>query len=69
MNEGLIIPTLNSVKVPLRIGTFQFPMECLVDVRGEKKIIKTNVPGRDGSIKELTGFADYTVTVQCIFVA
>ncbi len=65
--NGMIIPTLNTVTVPLQIGTFRFPMECLVEVQGGKNIVKTAVPGRDGTIKELVGFDDYTITVQCIF--
>lgn len=67
--DGMILPSITGDIVPLKIGSFKFPMECLVDVRANKKIVKTNVPGRNGTIKELTGIDDYAITVQAVFTA
>ena len=53
--------------VPLMIGGYLFPMECLVDVRARKRIVKTEVPGLKSTIKELTGFEDYEITVHAVF--
>jgi len=61
MVNGGIIP--QPAVSPLAINGFVFPIEPLVDVRGGKNIVKTTVPGLDGTVKEFLGFEDYEITV------
>lgn len=51
---------------PLIIGGYKFPIEPLVEVKGGKRLVKTEVPGRDGTVKELVGQEDYTISVNVI---
>jgi len=62
--KGMVIQPFLQELVPLKVGNYRFKMECLVDIRGGKNIVKTEVPGLDGTIKEMTGFSDYTISVQ-----
>ncbi|HOW83590.1 MAG TPA: DUF6046 domain-containing protein [Spirochaetota bacterium] len=64
MVSGGIIP--QPAVSPLAINGFVFPIEPLVDVRGGKNIVKTTVPGLDGTVKEFLGFDDYVIMVNVI---
>ena len=67
--HGFGLQKLSEELVPLKIGRYKFPMECLVDVQGKKRVIKTVVPGLDGTIKEFSGFDDYSISVHVILQA
>lgn len=63
------IPFISSQLVPCKLGSYKVPIECHVNVSGQKRIVKTVVPGRDGSVKELTGRDDYSVKIDLILLA
>lgn len=63
------IPFLSTQLVPCKFGDFTVPIECHVHVSGKKRIVKTPVPGRNGTVKELTGRDDYAVKIDLILMA
>ncbi len=67
--KGGALGFLSEELVPLNIDGYKFPMECLVDIRGRKRIIKTKVPGMDGTVKEYVGMDDYHVVVHVVLQA
>lgn len=44
--------------IPLRI------VECIVNVNAQKRVVKTMIQGRNGSIKEYIGDDDYQISIQ-----
>ncbi|TAL31591.1 MAG: hypothetical protein EPN93_17500 [Spirochaetes bacterium] len=62
-NGGQVAHLFVSDVYPLKIGDYQFPVECIVQVKGAKNIVITEVPGGNGTVKELVGFPDYEVTI------
>jgi len=63
--HGIVLP-LASDPVPVSIGGVRLPAGCIVSVTGQKNIVKTQIPGRDGTIKELLGRDDYTVSIEMV---
>lgn len=43
---------------------FEFPSGSKISLRQEKNIVITNVAGMKGSVKELTGFDDWNITIE-----
>lgn len=62
MLKGGVLPVIPVS--PCSIGGYLFTIEPLVDVKGDKYLVKTEVPGRDGTVKELAGMGDFTVTLS-----
>lgn len=50
------------------LGKFQLPNEPIVEVRGGKRIVKTEIDGMDGTFKELFSLDDYQVTIRGLIV-
>lgn len=63
--KGVTIPLIND-PVPVSVGGVKLPAGCIVSVTGQKNFVKTKVPGRDGTIKELIGRDDYTVSIAMV---
>ncbi len=63
--HGFVLPLVYD-PVPVSIGGITMPAGCLVSVTGSKNIVKTAVPGRNGTIKELIGRDDYAVSIQMV---
>lgn len=50
-------------------GLKHIPIDCvLFDVRQSKNIVRTDIQGRDGSIKEYIGLGDYEVSIRGIIM-
>jgi hypothetical protein len=43
---------------------FEFPSGTRISLRQEKNMVITNVVGMKGSVKELTGFDDWNITIE-----
>lgn len=54
--------------LPCRINGYDLPNEPLIDVVGEKMIVKTEVDGNNGTFKELYSVGDYQVTIRGIAI-
>lgn len=52
----------------LRLGKFVFPIEPIVQVSSKKRIVKTDLSGFNGSIKEDMGMDDYSVTIMAVLL-
>lgn len=48
---------------PLEIGGYKFKFGALIQVKGKKNIVITEVPDAKNSYKEITGFADYELNI------
>ena len=53
----------NNEVMPVRIGGKLLPLEPLVSIRKAKKIVETEVPGRNGTVKEMMGYMDAEITI------
>ena len=62
---GLDIPFVFD-PVPVVVNGYKFPVGTSVDVMGNKKIAKTEIPGHKGTIKQFTGMDDYQITVNIV---
>ncbi|ASV10624.1 hypothetical protein B2G51_01190 [Leptospira santarosai] len=51
------------------LSDFEFPSGTKITLRNEKRIIFTAIPGRSGTVKELTGQDDWTITIECSLLA
>jgi hypothetical protein len=47
---------------------YTFPNEPIVEIRGSKKIVETDIDGQDGTFKELYNLGDYQITIRGIAV-
>lgn len=47
---------------------FTLPNEPIVEIRGTKKIVETEIDGQDGSFKELYSLGDYMITIRGVAV-
>jgi hypothetical protein len=45
-----------------------FPLECTTEASIGKKIVETDIVGRDGVIEELIGLSDWQLTVKGFFI-
>ncbi|MEO2080606.1 MAG: DUF6046 domain-containing protein [Leeuwenhoekiella sp.] len=45
-------------------GGFDFPLECVTEVILPKKIVETEIIGRDGDVEELMGVKDWMITFR-----
>lgn len=43
---------------------FEFPLECVTEAILPKKIVETDIAGRDGDVEELMGVKDWMITVR-----
>lgn len=48
---------------PLEIGGYKFTFGALIQVKGHKNIVVTEIPGGRGTVKELVSVADYEITI------
>ena len=53
---------------PLAIGTFKAPQTNRIHLRRQKLLSKTNVSGREGTIKEFSSFTDWEIDIDFIYV-
>lgn len=56
------------IHLPCRLGGYDLPNEPLIDIAGERIIIKTPIDGNDGTFKELYSAGDLVVTIRGIAV-
>jgi hypothetical protein len=49
-----------------RLGSFTFPIDPIVNLKRRRKIVKTELSGFDGSVKEDMGFEDYAVSILAV---
>jgi len=56
------------VMFPLKLDDYDMPNEPLVHVTGNKIIVKTQVAGVQGSVKELVSDDDYMVTIEGLII-
>ena len=54
--------------LPCVIDNVRLPNEPLISIKGNKRIIKTAVPGLQGTIKEHIQLGDYKITIKGIAV-
>lgn len=55
-----------TVFVQCTIDNHQLPNEPTLEISGAKAIVKTEVAGRDGEVKENMGLKDWTITIRGI---
>lgn len=48
----------------VRFGGYEFPLECVTEAILPKKIVETDIIGRDGNVEELMGLGDWMITVR-----
>lgn len=53
----------------LLVGDYEFPSATKITCRQEKRIQFTPIPGKTGTIKELTGYDDWNITVEFTILA
>ncbi|UPY79878.1 DUF6046 domain-containing protein (plasmid) [Leptospira weilii] len=51
------------------LSDFEFPSGTKITLRKEKRIILTAIPGGSGTVKELTGQDDWTITIEFSLLA
>jgi hypothetical protein len=56
------------IHLPCELGGFMLPNEPMIDIAGEKLIVKTPIDGNDGTFKELYSTGDMQVTIRGICV-
>lgn len=66
MGHLLFMPC--ELDAPPTLGKFQLPNEPIVELRGGKKIVKTEIDGMDGTFKELFALDDYQITIRGLIV-
>jgi len=54
--------------LPCKIDGIALPNEPLISIKGNKRIIKTAVPGLAGTVKEHIQLGDYKITIKGIAV-
>ena len=62
---GLDIPFVFD-PVPVVINGYKFPVGASVDVTGGKKIVKTEIPGLKGTVKQFAGMDDYQISINIV---
>jgi hypothetical protein len=50
--------------MPVTIGGYRLPLEPLVEISSSKSIVRTQLPGFPGTIKENMGLDDYAITIR-----
>ncbi|MBQ4278358.1 MAG: hypothetical protein IJC16_00195 [Rikenellaceae bacterium] len=68
--EGLRRSSLtgSTFMMPLRIGDYLFATDPLISVRESKEIVKTVMPGLDGTVKEIIANGDDLITIRGILI-
>lgn len=56
------------IALPCDLDGERLPNEPLIDITGEKLIVKTQIDGQDGTFKELYSTGDWQVTIRGICV-
>lgn len=56
------------IHLPCELGGMMLPNEPMIDIAGEKLIVKTPIDGNDGTFKELYSNGDLQVTIRGICV-
>ncbi|TGK23437.1 DUF6046 domain-containing protein [Leptospira stimsonii] len=51
------------------LSDFEFPSGTKITIRKEKRIVLTPIPGGSGTVKELTGQDDWTITIEFSLLA
>lgn len=51
---------------PVTLDDYLLPNEPIVEVRGAKRVVRTDIDGMDGTFKELFSMDDYGVTIRGI---
>ena len=60
-----IISSLGTpIHYPLTIDGYRFPNEPLIDISGSNSIVKTDISGYAGTVKEDMGANDYQITIR-----
>lgn len=53
---------------PLIIGGYEFPVGTKVNLNQEKVMSTTKINGLNGTIKELSGFDDWHITIEFLYI-
>jgi hypothetical protein len=56
------------IHLPCKLENYDLPNEPLIDITGERIIVKTQVDGNDGTFKELYSTGDMAITIRGICV-
>lgn len=54
--------------MPVTIDGYRLPLEPLVEIAGAKVIVRTPLPGYNGTVKENMGLDDYAITIRGILL-
>lgn len=49
---------------PIKIGDVDLPGNTMIQVKGRKNIVVTEIPGGDGTVKEQVAHPDYEITIE-----
>lgn len=52
---------------PIKIGDVKMPGNTMIQVKGRKNIVVTEIPGGDGTVKEQVSHPDYEVTIEGVY--
>lgn len=52
--------------MPISLGGVSLPVAVMTSIAGKKKIKMTEIPGSDGSVKELISIDDYTISIAAM---
>lgn len=66
MGHLLFMPC--ELDAPPTLGKFKLPNEPIVELKGGKRIVKTEIDGMDGTFKELFSLDDYQITIRGLIV-
>lgn len=50
------------------VDFWEFPNEPIVEIKGTKKIITTDIDGQEGSFKEIYSLGDYSISIKGVAV-
>ncbi|EMO53004.1 DUF6046 domain-containing protein [Leptospira noguchii] len=66
----VITGDIDRLKVSWSGNRYEFPSGTKIKAHREKEIVMTSIPGgKNGTIKELTGYKDWTITVEFTILA
>jgi hypothetical protein len=66
-------PIMMPVKIQIspkgeKVEYYQLPNEPIVEIRGSKKMVDTDIDGQDGTFTELYSLGDYEITIRGVAV-
>lgn len=69
LNTPIIFPLKMQISAKgEELEMWQLPNEPIVEIRGSKRIVETEIDGQDGTFKELYSLGDYQITIRGVAV-